>query len=82
VSRCGRPSERLTEAQINHALRIATFNVNKQNAIGAASCPIHGKQSLTFKYQQSDGVHVFCEVCNWTTHFDEYHYAPDEDDEE
>ena len=74
VKKCGRPAERLTEAQLHQAMRICMFDVGKQARISKAQCPRHGRQALTYHYQTSDGVHVFCEICNWTTHFDEIHF--------
>jgi hypothetical protein len=74
IKRCGRPSERLTEAQLAQATRILMFDVAKQGRIRRAQCPTHARKALTYHYQVSDGVHVFCEACGWTTHFDEYHY--------
>jgi hypothetical protein len=74
VERCGRPSDRLTRHQIKQAIRIAQFDMEKQGRILRARCAQHGDQNLTYRYQQGDGVHVWCEICGWTTHFDEYHY--------
>jgi ribosomal protein S27E len=74
IERCGRPSDRLTNHQIKQAIRIVQFDMEKQGRIMRAKCPQHGTENLTYRYQTSDGVHVWCEICGWTTHFDEIHY--------
>jgi hypothetical protein len=75
-ARCGRPSQRLTDAQLHQAVAILTFDLYKQGRIRKWQCPQHGRVALTYRYQKSDGVHVWCEVpgCKRTTHFDEVNF--------
>lgn len=73
--RCGRPNQRLTEPMIRHALRIVTFDVARRGKLRRWRCPNgHSKEYVEYKYQRSDGVHVFCAVCGATSHFDEYNF--------
>ena len=80
--RCGRPSDRLSRHQIKQAIRIATFDIEKQGRILRWKCPDHGDTNLSYRYQTGDGVHAWCESCSKTTHFDEYHFNGQEDNEE
>jgi hypothetical protein len=69
VERCGRPSERLTRKQLQHAMNICTFDMAKQGRIWRWKCPTHNQTALTYHFA-ADGVHVFCEACGLTNHFE------------
>lgn len=69
----GRPSDRLTDAQLRQAVKILTHDMARQGKIKLSACPRHGQKYLTYRYQVGDGVRVFCS-CGWTTHFNEYNY--------
>jgi hypothetical protein len=81
---CGRPSDRLTEHQLKQAMAIVSFDMKKQGKISKCKCPQHGKTALSYRYQKSDGIHLWCEIpgCRYTNHFDEIHFAGQDDEEE
>ncbi len=75
----GRPYDRLTAHSLLMAMRICELDIQKKGKIWLSVCPEHQRRALTYRYQRGDGVHVWCEYCGWTTHFDEYNYHPIED---
>ena len=84
VTRCGRPSDRLTHHQIIQAVRVAEFDVAKQGRILRWRCRQNHDPEIyyTYRYQRSDGVHVWCEACGATSHWDEIHYHADDNPQE
>ncbi len=72
---CGRPSDRLSRHQLKQAMTIVQFDMMKQGRIFRWTCPRgHSSDYLTYRYQKSDGVHAFCEICGATNHWDEIHF--------
>jgi hypothetical protein len=87
---CGRPSDRLSSHQLKQAMAIVELDIKKQGRISQWGCPVHGKQALSFRHQQGDGVHAWCEVpgCKAnhgkpaTNHWDETHFNGVDDEDE
>jgi hypothetical protein len=55
------------------AVNIANLDYGKEGVVyRKASCPIHKKQNLTFRYSKAEGIRVYCGLCKWTTHYENF----------
>jgi hypothetical protein len=79
--RQGRPSERISADQLKKAGQIIAWDIARQGKVSRWACPVHGKKSLSYDVSP-DGVRVFCEICDWTTHSELTNFHPGFDDED
>ena len=79
---CGRPSDRLSEHQLKQAIAIVSWDMMKMGKIRKWECRQHGRTAITYRFQVGDGIHVWCEICGQTSHFQDYHFDGREDTEE